>query len=517
MIRAQELLRQWRRWPVAVGLVLAGAVAIAISAFTDTDPTPTIPAGDVPVNEGADSQGDIRANNSPTIVRNPRRPDNLVVVNRVDGPRYACGVHVSFDGGTKWSGVPVEIPKGEEPKCFAPDATFTRDGKLHMSYVTLEGRGNVPSAGWYVSSGDGGRTFSKPRKLLGRLAFQVRLTADPKNRSRLYLSYVRADTDVGLFKFSAPGNPILVSRSSDGGASWERPVRVNPAARARALAPAMAVGPKGEVYVLYLDLGDDRLDYEGEHRGRGGRPYSGRFKLVLARSLDRGATWEESEVEDNLVPTERFVAFLPPFPSVAVDARDGRVYAGFQDGRMGKSDVLVWSRPSGGSAWEGPTRVNDTPERDGTSQYLPRLDVAPGGRLDVVYYDRRADARDLVNEVSLQSSFDHGESFGARIRLSGRAFDSRVGYGNERELPDLGSRLGLVSDDSSALAVWSDTRSGSIDSNKQDIGSARVVFEEPGVRTAAQKALLVGGLAAVLAGLASLALGLSRRGKPVPR
>ena len=498
---------------MAIGLVVFGAVALLISAFTDTDPSPTVPSGDVPVNEGAGSQGDIRANNSPTIVRNPRRGDNLVVVNRVDGPRYSCGVHVSFDGGTKWSQETVEIPRGEEPKCFAPDAAFTRDGKLHMVYVTLRGAGNVPSAGWYVSSDDGGRTFSKARRILGRLAFQVRLTADRADARRLYLSYVRADSDVGLFKFTAPGNPILVSRSVDGGASFGRPVRVNPAPRARAVAPATAVGPKGEVYVLYLDLGDDRLDYEGQHRGRGGRPYSGRFKLVLARSLDEGRTWAESEVEDSLVPTERFVAFLPPFPSLAVDPRDGRVYAGFQDGRLGKSDVFVWSRAADGARWQGPTRVNDTPERDGTFQYLPRLDVAPGGRLDVVYYDRRADPKDVMNEVSLQSSFDEGKSFDARIRLTGQDFDSRVGYGNERDMPDLGSRLGLVSDDESALAVWSDTRSGSIDSNKQDIGSARVVFEEPEARETAQKVLLLVGFAAILAGLVSLALTLLGRGE----
>ena len=506
-------MKQWRRWPVAVGLVVFGAVAIAISVLANTDPTPTVPSGDVPVNEGAGSQGDIRANNSPTIVRNPRRPDNLVVVNRVDGPRYSCGVHVSFDGGMEWSRVAVEIPRGEEPKCFAPDAAFTRDGKLHMTYVTLRGAGNVPNAGWYASSGDGGRTFSKARRLLGRLAFQVRLTADPADPRRLYLSYLRADTDVGLFKFTGPGNPILVSRSVDGGASFERPVRVNPEQRARAVAPATTVGPKGEVYVLYLDLGNDSLDYEGRHGGRGGRPYQGHFKLVLARSLDRGATWAESVVEERLVPTERFVAFLPPFPSVAVDPRDGRVYAGFQDGRLGKADVFVWSRAAGGATWDGPTRVNDTPDRDGTSQYLPRLDVAPDGRLDVVYYDRRSDTKDVMNEVSLQSSFDEGQSFDARIRLSGQDFDSRVGYGNEREMPDLGSRLGLVSDRESALAVWSDTRSGSIDSNKQDIGSARVVFDEAGGRQTAQKGLLVGGLAAVIAGLISLALTVARRGE----
>jgi hypothetical protein len=494
--------------------VLAGCAALAVGAFTDTHPVAIVPGGDGAVNKGADSQGDISANNSPTVARNPRRPANLVVVNRVDGPRYACGVHVSYDGGSRWSRVRAPIPPGEEPKCYAPDIAFTSDGRLHMTYVTLRGAGNVPNAGWYVSSRDGGRNLSKPRKLLGRLAFQVRIAADPKDPRRLYISYVRADTDVGVLKFTAPGNPILVSRSADGGASWDRPVRVNPAGRERALAPSTAVGPRGEVYVLYLDLGDDRLDYEGQHQGRGGRPYQGRFKLVLARSLDRGATWAESVVEDRLVPIERFVAFLPAFPSIAVDGSDGRVYAAFHDGRLGDPDVLVWSRADGETAWQGPTRVNDTPEKDGGAQYMPKLAVAPDGRLDVVYYDRRSDPKDVKNEVSLQSSFDHGESFRASIMLSGRAFDSRVGYGNERELPDLGSRLGLVSDDASAFAVWSDTRSGNADTNKQDIGSAQAEFETPAGRKAAKYVLIVLGIALLVAGLISL--GLSLLAKPRP-
>ena len=510
-----EISKRWRQWPFGLALLLAGAVALVVSAFTDTEPSARVPDGDAAVNEGAASQGDISANNSPTIARNPRNPGNLAVANRIDGPRYACGLHVSSNGGSRWERVPVEIPRGEERKCYAPDITFTRDGKLHMTYVTLKGVGNVPNAGWYVSSTDGGRTLSKPRRVLGPLSFQVRLTADPKDPRRLYLSYLRADSDVGVLKFTAPGNPLLVAGSRDGGSTWDRPVRVNPVRRARAVAPSVAVGPRGEVYVLYLDLGDDRLDYEGEHEGRGGPPYSGEFKLVLARSLDRGRSWAESEVEDHLVPTERFVAFLPPFPSVAVDPGDGRIYAGFQDGRLGKSDVLVWSRPAGGAAWQGPTRVNDTPERDGTSQYLPKLAVAPDGRLDVVYYDRRSDPKDVKNEVSLQSSVDHGESFGAATTLTGQAFDSSVGYGNERDLPDLGSRLGLVTGESSALAVWSDTRSGTIDSNKQDIGSARVELEKPGVRIAARHILLYGGAALMLAGLFVLVgVGLSARARP---
>jgi hypothetical protein len=346
--------------------------------------------------------------------------------------------------------------------------------------------------------------------VLGELAFQVRIVADPATPRRLYLAWLAAD-GVGLYRFERPGNPIQVARSDDAGTTWTRPVRVSAPTRGRVLAPSTSIGPRGELYVLYLDVGDDRLDYDGAHEGRGGPPYPGRFQLVLARSRDRGATWSESVVDDGVVPTERFLAFLPPFPSIAVDRR-GRVYAAAADRRRGSADVSLWSLAPGAGSWRGPTRVNDNPENDGTAQYLPRLAVAPGGRLDVAYYDRRGDTHNIRTAVSLQSSWDDGQTFADPVLLSTRSFDSRIGFGSERGLPDLGSRLALISDDASTRAFWADTRAGTVASNKQDIASAVVSFSEPSeAAKSGRAALRYGGAALVLAGLALLANALRTR------
>ena len=501
----QRLAR--RRLPLrffwGVALLVVGAGALAISILSPSNPKPNVSGSDFPINVGARNPGDIKANNSPALARNPVRPSNLVVVNRVDSPRYSCGLHVSLDQGRRWSDTPIPTPSGEEPKCFAPDVAFARDGTMYMSYVTLKGAGNVPHAGWIVRSSDGGRTLSAPTRVLGPRAFQVRITADPANARRLYLTWLQT-SETGFLQFGQTGHPIRFARSDDGGATWQPSVRVSSPSRARVVAPAPAVGRGGAIYVLYLDLGGDRLDYEGEHGGRGGPPYGGRFTLVLARSRDGGVTWAESVVDDRVAPTERFVVFLPPLPSIAIDPRSGRIYAGFEDGRLGDPDVRVWSLPRGASRWEGPTRVNDTAERDGRAQYLPRLAVAPNGRLDVVYYDRRADRRNLMNQVSLQSSRDEGKSFGSHVVLSGRPFDSRIGSGSERNMPDLGNRLGMVSGDSSALAVWADTRGGTVDSNKQDIAGAVVEFPAPVLDDAGRLVLRYGGIVLALGGLALL-------------
>jgi hypothetical protein len=480
-------------------LIAAGVACVLLSQVAGGGASARVAGADRPVNVGAADLADISAHNSPTLARNPRDAANLVATSRIDSPDFSCALHATFDGGRHWRRTPVPVPRAVGRTCFAPDAAFGSDGVLHVSYVTLRGVGNRPSAVWTAASRDGGRTLQAPRRIAGPLAFQVRIAADPADARRLYATWLQA-RDVGLLKFTAPGNPILLSRSDDGGTSWSRPVRVNSPARGRVLAPSAAVGGKGELYVLFLDAGEDRLDYEGGHRGDGGPPYDGRFALVLARSRDRGATWEESVVDDRVVPTRRFIAFLPPFPSLAVDRAGGRVYVAFEDGRRGSPDVNVWSLAPGRATWSGPVRVNDMPPRDASWQYLPKLAVAPGGRLDVAYYDRRRGGRaNLRNEVSLQSSDDGGASFGPRLTLTSQSFDARIGAGGEQGLPDLGSRLALVSDDGGATAVWADTRAGTDASHKQDLRSARVAGAS-GSGGNVDTVLLVGGIGLLLAG-----------------
>jgi hypothetical protein len=444
------------------------------------------------------------------IARDPAAPEVLAVANRVDTPRYSCALDVSGNGGQTWSAVRIPIPAGEEPKCYAPDVTFASDGTLYMSYVTLRGAGNVPHAAWIVHSTDRGRTMSAPERLLGPLAFQVRLASDPARPRRLYLTWLQS-SGTGLYRYSSPGNPIEVMRSDDGGLHWSSPARVSSPTRQRSVSPVPVVGAYGVLYVLYLDLGGDALDYEGAHGGSGGPPYAGRFSLVLGRSRDGGATWQETVVERSIVPTRRFIVFLAPFPSLAVDRRSGRIYAAYEDGRLGDPDVYVSSLAPGAGAWSRPVRVNDTPVHDHTSQYLPALAVAPGGRLDVIYFDRRADPHNTLSAVSLQSSYDGGRTFSPHVTLSNRRFSSQVGSGSELGLPDLGSSLALDSTDSQALAAWTDTRAGTVLSNKQDITFARASFSNPAsLGDTARNLLRYGGLAAVVIGLA-VALGTIRQ------
>jgi len=486
-----------RRSPVAtllgVGLLLMATAAVSAVRYLEAPASARVLGDNYPVNAGAQDLSDISAHNSPNFVQNPTDHANLAVANRIDSPKYSCAVHISFDGGASWRQTPLPIPEGESPKCFAPDVAFGADGTLYVLYVTLKGAGNVPNAVWIVTSSDGGLTLSEPgEEVLGPLSFQVGLAADPSTPERLYLTWLEAE-QVALFQFVGTSNPIRFAVSEDGGASWDEPATVSPPTRERVVAPSLAVGPEGELYLLYLDMKDDRLDYEGAHGGLGGPPYDGTFELVLARS-DDGSTWQEATIDSAVVPVERFVVFLPPTPSLAVDESDGTIYVAYQDARLGDPDVWLWASTDGGVTWTGAVRVNDTPRSDGSYQLLPQVAVAPDGRVDVIYYDRRADPENIMNEVSLQSSFDAGKTFQPRIVLSDTSFDSRIGLRGDRGLPDLGSRLALLSTQERSFAIWTDTRSGTDASLKQDLVRAVVEFSErPTVAPMALAGLRYGG------------------------
>lgn len=498
-------------WLIAgLALVLCGVGAFVVSTAYDEPSAFGVLRPNLPVNDGARNPLDISATNSPTLVRNPVDPANLVVVSKIDSPRYSCGVNVSFDGGGRWTQSAIPVPRGVTGPCYAPDATFGADGTLYVTFVTLTGRANSPEAVYFTMSPDGGKTLAPPlRTPLGARSFHTRLSADPKTPGRVYLTWLAA-SELGLYRFAEPGNPIRAIRSDDGGRNWTAPTRVSSSARLRAIAPTPVVGPDGALNVLYLDLGDDELDYAGGHNGRGGRAYDGDWQLVLARSRDRGATWRESPV-GTVKAAQRFIVFTPPFPSLAVDQRDGTLYAGFTDGRAGDADVSLWSLKPNSGRWTGPVRVNDTRRGDGTAQYLPRLSVTPGGRLDVVYYDRRGDRTNVLNDVSFQTSFDGGQTFRPHVRLSDKTFSSRVGFGADRGMADLGGRLGLVSDDRRAMAVWTDTRAGTRASAKQDVARGLVAFNDPARLSDGSKTLLrAAALVLVLLGVA-VAVGLGLR------
>ena len=434
--------------------------------------------------------GFIAEHNSPTLVRNPRRAANLVVAHRIDRPAFSAELDWSADGGGTWQPSDLPLPAGLD-RPFAPDAAFGPDGRLYVLYVNLTGVGNTPQNLWLATSTDGGRSISAPTWVAGGLTFQPRLAIGPDGT--VFIIWLQAGK-VGLLRLASGDNPVVEVHSVDGGDTFSAPVRVSDPLRPRVGAASPVVDSRGRLVVLYEDFRGDARDFANLD----GPPWDQPFALVVTRSDDRGRSFAAGVVVDpDVVATERFLVFLPPFPSIAAGG-GGRLYVSWSDGRNGDPDVLLRRSDDSGLHWSDPVRVNDNPRGDGTSQYLPRVAVAPNGRVDVVFLDRRRDRRNNLVDATLASSADGGRTFG-NLRLTRQSFDAAIGSPPGPGLGvDFGSRLGLVSGNGGSFAVWTDTRLGSDATGRQDIfGTAITGAGAPVSRVAIASAATVIGLAIV--------------------
>ncbi len=431
------------------------------------------PAGNALVSQ---DRNPIIARNSPTIVVNPRDGNRMVVVDRVDLPDYTAGVHVSNDAGASWQDVALNLPSGNKGKLFAPSAVYDAKGTLYVSYVTLSGGGNSPDSFWMTRSTNDGSTFDEPTKVAGAHTFQTAIAADQRN-GRLFAAWVQSNPKATMCNrcYAETGIPIVVTRSDDGGRTWTAPAQVSDGGRARVGSVSLAVGPDGNPAVLYLDYGADKLDWENLPG-----TYDGKFTLVVARSTDEGKRFEPCVVVDaDIVPPARFLIYLPVSPAFAI-GKNGDMVATWADSRNGDADILLRRSTNGGKTWSKPVRVNRGTPGDGVPQDLPTVDIAPGGRVDVVYYDRTLDRRGSTADVLLSSSSDGARSFATTVRLSTRSSNREVGPETSPHATeaDFGTQISVRSLPRGAIAVWTDTRNGTLDNGKQDIFSGSVALSD---------------------------------------
>jgi len=415
------------------------------------------------------------ASNSPLLVADPADPRFVVLAYRLDAPDFGCAVQLSGDGGRSWSPAdPVpQLPSGAD-KCYAPEAAFDTKGKLFFLFVGLHGNGNEPMGAFLTTSTDHARTFAPPVEVLGPLNFGVRMAID-RSTGRMHIVWLHAGAEPSTGGFQPVSNPVLSAHSDDGGHTFSAPVQVSDPGRGRVVAPALALGPAHAVHVAYYDLGADAIDYEGLD----GPTWDGKWSLVVSTSRDGGTGFDHGVVVDaDVAPPGRvMLVFTMPPPSVA--AGPGRLAcAAWTDSRNGDADAVGRCSSDAARTWGPLRRLNDDPLRNGLSQYLPRLSFSASGRLDAAFFDRRSDQQNVRTDVFYTYSTDGGRHFAPNIKASARPSDSRIGQEYEgaaaRGQVELGSRLGLLSRRSGALAAWPDTRNSMLRTTVQDVFAAQI-------------------------------------------
>lgn len=475
----------------AVAVVVGVAVLVGVGLAL-TGPKGARVSPNVLVNR----TGPIDVRNSPTIARDPRDGNRLVATYRMDRPGFSAFLSYSSDGGANWEQTTLPLPPDipicgasaqGDPCPFGPDAAFAPDGTLYVVYVALRGAGNDPASLWLSTSADGGRTLALPTKVSGELAFQARLAVDPKGP--VYITWLQG-FGTGNLSFTDPPPYVVAVRSDDKGKTFSPQVRVSDPGRPRVGGPSPVVDAKGRLDVLYTDYKDNRRDFSG----LSGPPAELPFSLVFAASTDGGKTFGRStEIETDMMVLRRFLIYLPELPQIAAGPGND-LYVTWADGRTGDEDVLLRRSTDGGATWADAVKVNDNQANDGTAQFLPKVDVAPDGRVDILFLDGRNDPSKKMLDAYLATSTDGGKSF-KNIRVSDQPFDSTVGptYGTDYGT-DFGTRLGLASGRGGKVyAAWVDSRLGTPATGRQDVSFASV--DLGGGRS---NTVLVGGLVLLL-------------------
>lgn len=461
---------------------LAGAALVVLGVRSQ--PTRLAPRPAALVND--EGPGSINAHNSPAVATRPGSPPRYALADRIDTPRFSCDVWLSTTGGDTWKRLALPLA-ADAPNCFWPDVAFDGDGRLLVLYTATGGRFNQPVGGW-LQRFDGDSPDGAPVAVVPPEGFHARLATSGAD---VWVTWVQAwgaaDKPLG---FPADPGPVLAAHSSDGGRSFSPAVAVSEPGR-RAVQPVPVAVGGGRLVVGALDLGDDTSDYEALHGGQGGPPSTDAWVLVAWVSGDGGASFAPAyQVAAGLVPPQRIIVNLAPAPSFAWDPGRRRLYAAWDAGQGDGRDVFVARSDDVGVTWSRPARLGPRPR----GQFLPAVAVAPGGRVDVVFYDRSGDPNDEQGRVVLASSADGGRTF-TTARVSDAPFDTRIGFGSLQGIPILGSQLAVLSEPGRALAFWSDTTRGTVASNVQDLAAATVRVTPP---ASARPVLLGAGLLLLL-------------------
>jgi hypothetical protein len=452
-------------------LVLAGLLLAIAGLRSEPAHFETSSAGFV----NADRPG-IDNHNSPAVASDPTRPSVVAVADRIDSPRFSCSLQLSTTAGVTWK--PLALPlAADAPNCFWPDVAFDGEGRLLVLYSASGGRFNQPVGVW-LQRFDGETAAGPPVKVAGTEAFHAHFAVDGRRVAVAYVQTPPANADRPL-GFEPGFNPLMAVRSEDGGATFSPPVRVSEPPL-RAAHPSVLFDRDGRLMVGALDYGDDADNYEARHDGQGGPPPAAHWRIVTWGSVDGGATFGPPVVvADQVVVPQRVVIDLAPGPSFAADPRSKNLHAAWDGGTGDGRDVFVARSTDSGATWSAPVPVG--PRRRG--QFLPAIGVAPDGRVDVLFYDRSRDPKDVLVQPVVGSSWDGGLTF-ATEPASAHRFDSRIGQGGMQAIPQLGNQLAVLSRADGFLAFWADpSRPGSAATEVQDLAVATVIPHAKGGRS----------------------------------
>ena len=410
----------------------------------------------------------------PSVAVNPTNPANIVGVWQQDrsstGGARGVATAASHDGGVTWtrSAAPPfsrcaggnAANNGDYARASDPWVSFGAGGTAWQIALALNGSWPLPDSSNAIlvsSSSDGGASWSTPTVLIRDTGayFNDKESITADPHDSRYVYAVWDRLDI------AGGGPTYFARTTDGGASWEpaRPI-YDPGSTAQTINNQLVVLADGTLVILLTRLPTTT-------------PNAVAPAMLLLRSTDRGVSWSApitvaavQAVGTADAASGRRVRDGANLGSIAAGPR-GELAVVWQDARFsgGTIDDIAFVRSAdGGLSWSAPARINGAP---GARAFVPVVHIRADGVVGVAYYDLRndlPDTRTLPADLWLTESGD-GATW-HEIHVDG-PFDLMAAP-NARGL-FLGDYMGLVSTGATFIPFYART-------NGKPVGNATDVF-----------------------------------------
>jgi len=382
---------------------------------------------------GANITGD--AANEPSFAISPVDPNVMVAGWRnfatINSSFRKAGYAFTNDGGLTWTnGGTLVPPQGtSNPQQSDPVLAADRQGSFFYESLMF---GSDNGLLVYKSS-DGGVSWNEPNFIVKNDFRDKEWYAIDQRRTGL-----GAGNHYSMWQF--PGE---FARSTDGGVTWKR------WSNGASLYAYIEIDPQGDLHLVWWK--SNGVLYE---------------QSTDAKDPSKTPTF----INTTIVPLGNALFGLPMNPDGAAsmitvetpqagEPNEGVIYmlASAQKGND-VADVMFSKSVDDGKTWSTPKRINDdSNNRD--YQWLAVMSLAPGGRLDAVWYDTRDDPGHFKSRLYYSCSYDGGNTWIPNRPISDQ-FDTSLGYPQQQKIGDYFQNL---SDGGGTNVVYSATFNGEQD------------------------------------------------------
>ena len=334
-----------------------------------------------------------------------------------DGGASDISFNTSTDGGATWMhgmlpGITVFQGGGQFARVSDPSVAF--DARHNTWMITgLVIDANVNGVGVTVSrSTNGGTAWLNPVVAVGNdgQSYDKEWIACDNTATSPFFGNCYIEVDI-----TSSGNRIVLSRSSDGGATWS--AAVSPSGSPSGLGGQPVVQPGGTVVVPYSANGSAIRSFTSTNGGT-----SWNATVLIANVTAHGVAGGLRDGEG--------------LPSAEIDGA-GTVYVGWQDCRFRSgcpANDIVFATSTNGTTWSAVTRVPIDATTSGIDHFIPGIgvDKATSGataKIGLYYYFypvANCTASTCQLEVGFVSSINGGGTWSAPQTLAGPFPLSRI-------------------------------------------------------------------------------------------